>query len=316
VIAFGPVPSRRLGHSLGINNVIPKHCSYSCIYCQVGQTRYCQVQRQVFYQSHRVFKQVYHKLRQAKALQTPIDYLSFVPNGEPTLDKMLGEEIALLKQLNTKIAVITNASLLHYEEVRHDLAQADLVSLKIDALSPSRWRAINRPHPALRFEDVIAGIHTFAKEFEGTLFTETMLIKGINDTHDEISKIAEFLTSIQPSKAYIGVPTRPPAESWVTLPYEQQLNMAYHILKETIGRERVELLIGYEGNMFLTTGSVEQDLLSITSVHPMRKEAVIAFLAQARTSWKVVETLLAEGKLSELVYQGHTFYLRTLPKNL
>jgi wyosine [tRNA(Phe)-imidazoG37] synthetase (radical SAM superfamily) len=229
---------------------------------------------------------------------------------------MLGEEIVLLKQLNTKIAAITNSSLLSYDEVRHDLAQADLVSLKIDALSPSRWQAINRPHPALRFEDVITGIHTFAKEYEGTLFTETMLIKGINDNHDEISKIAEFLTSIQPSKAYIGVPTRPPAESWVTSPSEQQLNMAYHIVDDTMGQERVELLVGYEGNMFLTTGSVEQDLLSITSVHPMRKDAVIAFLAQARASWKVVETLLAEGKLCELVYQGHTFYLRTLPSNL
>lgn len=313
MIAFGPVPSRRLGQSLGINNVPSKHCSYSCVYCQVGTTQSRQIQRQSYYNPHDVFRQVHQKWKKAKSLAKSIDYLTFAPNGEPTLDTALGEEIALLKPLQTKVAIITNSSLLCYDDVRQHLAKVDLISLKVDAMSASVWQAINRPHPTLQFENVVDGILSFAEEYEGTLITETMLVKGINDNQDELQKISEFLSMVKPSKAYIGVPTRPPAEFWVHPPSEPHLNMAYQIFVEKLGLHHVEYLIGYEGNTFVFTGNVQQDLLSITSVHPMRKDAVKSFLAQANAAWDVIETLIQEKKIVELPYQGHIFYLRTLP---
>lgn len=137
----------------------PQNTSYSCVYCQVGQTQRRQVQRQIFYNPRHIFRQVHQKWKKVKSLKKSIDYLTFAPNGEPTLDMALGEEIALLKPLKTKVAIVTNSSLLHHEEVRPELVKANLISLKVDAMSASVWQAMNRPHPALQFENVVDGIH-------------------------------------------------------------------------------------------------------------------------------------------------------------
>jgi wyosine [tRNA(Phe)-imidazoG37] synthetase (radical SAM superfamily) len=284
------------------------------VYCQIGQTRNRQIQKQFFYNPRYVYRQIYQKWSQAKALRKSIDYLTFVPNGEPTLDLALGGQIALLKPLQTSIAILTNSSLLAFDEIRHHAAKADLVSLKIDAMTANIWQAINRPHPALRFETVIQGILQFVDEYKGTLITETMLVKGLNDEQDELQKIAQFLSIILPSRAYIGVPSRPPAERWVKPPTERTLNTAYHVFGEKIGLENVEYLIGYEGNTFVSTGNVRQDLLGITSVHPMRKDAVKFFLDQANATWDDISALIQEKQIVELTYRGHTFYLKALPE--
>lgn len=151
----------------------------------------------------------------------------------------------------------------------------------------------------------------FRKEFKGKIVTETMLIDGI-DYGNEFEKIAEFLRELKPDKAYIAVPTRPPAEPWVKPAKEDVINHAYQVFSEILGDERVEYLIGYEGNAFAFTGNVEEDLLSITSVHPMREDAVAEFLEKANADWSIVEKLLKEGKLIELEYNGKRFYMRRL----
>ena len=133
MIAFGPVPSRRLGRSLGINNIPPKVCTYSCIYCQVGRTLDMQVERRSFYNPDDIAAEVREKVEKAKAVGESIDYLTFVPDGEPTLDANLGREIELLRPLGLKIAVISNGSLITRTDVRDELMQADWVSLKVDS---------------------------------------------------------------------------------------------------------------------------------------------------------------------------------------
>ena len=135
MFAFGPVPSRRLGRSLGINNIPPKTCSYSCVYCQLGRTSQLIANRQAFYKPKEIFKEVRRKVDEAISRNEKIDYLTFVPDGEPTLDINLGEEISLLRQIGIPIAVLTNASLLWREDVREDLLKADLVSLKVDSVN-------------------------------------------------------------------------------------------------------------------------------------------------------------------------------------
>jgi wyosine [tRNA(Phe)-imidazoG37] synthetase (radical SAM superfamily) len=311
--AFGPVPSRRLGRSLGINNIPPKACSYACVYCQVGRTTAMQVERRRFYDPDEIVGDVRGKVRQAAAVGEAVDYLCFVPDGEPTLDVHLGYEIEQLKPLGIPIAVISNGSLLGREDVRADLMRADWVSVKVDAVRERAWRAVDRPRGSLRLSEILEGARQFARAYRGELVTETMLVEGVNDGAQDVRALADYLARLSPSTAYLSVPTRPPAETWVRPPGEADLNRAYQLVSEKVAR--VETLTGYEGNAFAFTGDVQQDLLSITAVHPMREDAVQAFLARAGADWEAVAALLAQGQLVETAYGDHRFYLRALDHN-
>ena len=310
MIAFGPVPSRRLGRSLGINNIPPKVCTYSCVYCQVGRTLKMQVERRKFYDPEKILAEVQDKAERSKEAGEAIDYLTFVPDGEPTLDVHLGSEIELLKPLGIKIAVITNASLIGREDVREELMEADWVSLKVDSVREEVWRRINRAHYALNLSSILDGMLQFAKAYNGELVTETMLVEGVNDSDALVGEVADFLAHLRPAHAYLSIPTRPPAEERVRAPGEEAINRAYQILSSRV--DHVEHLIGYEGNAFAFTGNVEEDLLSITAVHPMREEAVSEFLARAGVDWSIVHGLIAQRRLIETEYQGRKFYMRRL----
>jgi wyosine [tRNA(Phe)-imidazoG37] synthetase (radical SAM superfamily) len=313
-LAFGPVPSRRLGRSLGINNIPPKTCSYSCVYCQLRKTGNILVDRQSFYRPEDILRQVKKKINEASLRNERIDYLTFVPDGEPTLDISMGEEISLLKQIGIQIAVITNASLLWRDEVREDLAEADLVSLKIDAVSQDLWSRINRPHKGLSLNIILDGIKEFAEMFCGTIVSETMLIDNVK-YYSEFERIAEFLGELNKlDTAYVAIPTRPPTEKWVKPAKEEVINAAFQIFSEKLGSDRVEYLIGYEGNAFSFAGNVKEDLLSIMAVHPMREEAIKEFLEKADANWQVIEDLLHKGELVRLEYEGNIYYMRKLLK--
>jgi len=297
---------------LGINNIPAKTCTYSCVYCQVGRTTEMRTDRCAFYDPEAVFRDVKDRLAEAKKASERVDYLAFVPDGEPTLDANLGREISLLKGLGTPVAVITNGSLLWLEDVRKDLALADWVSVKVDAVREEVWRQIDRPHKSLMLTRVLDGIRAFAKDFAGRLVTETMLVQGINDDAGGLVFLSEFLWSIEPDTAYLSIPTRPPAEAGIRVPDEGSLNLAFQILSRRAAR--VELLIGYEGDAFAATGAVEGDLLGITAVHPMREDAVRAFLARAGSPWETVERLVGRGNLLRTDYNGRSFYLRRFAK--
>ena len=310
MIAFGPVPSRRLGRSLGINNIPPKGCTYSCVYCQVGRTLKMQVERRAFYDPEEILKEVRDKVERSREAGEAMDYLTFVPDGEPTLDVHLGREIELLKPLGIPIAVITNASLIGRGDVREELMKADWVSLKVDAVREEVWRRINQAHHALRLSSILDGMLEFAKAYNGELVTETMLVKDFNDSDALVGEVAHFLARLRAGHAYLSIPTRPPAEEWVQPPGEEAINRAYQIFSSRV--DHVEYLIGYEGNAFAFTGNVEEDLLSITAVHPMREEAVREFLARAAADWAVIQRLIAQGRLIETEYEGRKFYMRRL----
>ena len=310
LIAFGPVPSRRLGQSLGINNIPPKSCTYSCIYCQVGRTQDMTLERKEFYKVDDILREVEKKISKARDEGEPIDYLTFVPDGEPTLDINLGREIEMLRTFGIEIAVITNASLIWEKSVRDDLCRADWVSVKIDAISEDIWHKINRPHKSLKLDNILKGISEFSDMFKGTLATETMLVEGVNDAEEEIKGIADFIAGLKSPKSYISIPTRPPAEKEVRPSDENAINRAYQIFVER-GID-TEYLIGYEGNAFAFTGDIKQDLLSITSVHPMKEEAVGELLNKAKAEWDIVETLIVEGALRRVCYREQNFYVRKI----
>lgn len=314
MIAYGPVPSRRLGRSLGINNIPPKACTYQCVYCQVGRTQDMKLERREFYRPEDVAQDVGDRLAAVNRAGEQVDYLSFVPDGEPTLDVNLGREIEFLQAYSLPIAAITNASLLTLPDVQLELATADWVSVKVDTVDPQTWRKLNRPHRKLNLPDILAGIAEFRKRFTGTFVTETMLVAGVNDTSIQAKATASFLARIAPDKAYISVPTRPPAVPWVQQPSGDAI-VAYH--EELSGQvDSVEYLLGYEGSDFSAAGDPRESLLNITAVHPMRTEAVEQLLATSGADWTVVENLLNDGSLCEAVYNGHKYYLRTLRWNV
>jgi len=293
---------------LGINNIPPKVCTYSCIYCQAGRTTAMRLERRAFFAPEEVFEAVKAKVEAARRQGETVDYLTFVPDGEPTLDVNLARELELLRPLGVSIAVITNSSLLWRDDVRADLARADWVSVKVDAADEEAWRRVNRPHGGLRLAAVLDGVSAFAETFDATLVTETMLVRGVNDGVGQLKKVAAFLAGLNPSAAYLSIPTRPPAEEGVEAPDEEVVNAAFQIFAEAV--PRVECLIGYEGDEFAFTGNVEDDILSITAVHPMREEAVAALLARAGASRAVVEKLVAGGMLAEVEFDGKKFYVR------
>jgi len=316
MITFGPVPSRRLGRSLGINNIPPKICSYACGYCQLGRTPTMTVDRSSFYGTDALVRAAREAVARTTDAGELIDYITFVPDGEPTLDRDLDEHLRALASLGIPIAVITNASLLGQPQVRSTLAAADWVSVKIDTVNEPVWRRLDRPHKALHLAAILDGILQFAAAFDGTLVTETMLIRDVNESREQVQSVARFLERVDPAIAYLSVPTRPPAEAWAQPTDETRLNRAVQIVDQHVAR--VELLTGYEGNAFSSTGDVRDDLLSITAVHPMRRDAVEALLRKATASWSLVDGLIAADLLVATAHDGHTYYtrrLRPIPKD-
>ncbi len=308
MIAFGPVPSRRLGYSLGINHVPPKHCSYSCVYCQVGRTSSLETTRRKFYPLERILHEAEIKIVESVKTGNKIDYLTLVPDGEPTLDINLGKLIEGLKSFGIPVAVISNASLIDQNDIQSELLQADWVSLKVDAVEESVWRKINRPHRRLSLAAILQGVHDFRSMYMGELVTETMLVSAINDRQTDIRKLCAFLLELKPAKSYLSIPTRPPAENWVKVPSAESLATILETFSEKV--PFMDLLFEEESGDFISTGNISEDILGITSVHPMRANALRRMVARAGANFTVVEDLLAGGEITSINYREEVFFFR------
>ena len=185
---------------------------------------------------------------------------------------------------------------------------ADWVSLKVDSVNQSLWQRINQPDKHLNLQEILLGMLSFANDFDGFLATETMLLEGLNTDDANIAGLVEFLQQLAPDKAYLAIPTRPTAEQGIYAPDADSLNHIYQTVSRSI--PEVELLTGYEGNAFASSGDLIKDILAITAVHPMRKEAVQTLLDKTKTNWDIIRDLIKENKLREIEYNGNTFYLR------
>jgi wyosine [tRNA(Phe)-imidazoG37] synthetase (radical SAM superfamily) len=312
-IAFGPVPSRRLGQSLGINNIPAKACSYTCVYCQVGPTTEKIIEPRSFFAPAQIVDAVAGRVQKLRERGQSVDYLSFVPDGEPTLDQAIGESIQALQPLGIPIAVITNGTLLWRPEVRERLRQADLVSVKVDSARADAWRRINLPHRELALDTVLDGIRAFASGFTGTLITDTMLIAGINDSAGALADTADFLAGISPRTAYLAVPTRPTTVRKVRGTDERGLIRAYRAFAQRL--PAVELLTGHEPGDFASTGDARTDLLATTAVHPMRERDVRRLLDRDQADWSLIQGLLADGSLKATEFDGERFFLRPIHRH-
>ncbi|AGT35161.1 hypothetical protein N186_04010 [Thermofilum adornatum] len=243
-----------------------------------------------------------------------VDYVTFVPDGEPTLDACMGRIIEFVKgETGVRVAVLTNASLLWMEDVCRDLEQADVVSVKVDSVSERVWRRINRPHPSLVLERVLDGIREFSSSYKGTLISETMFVRGVNTDKGVYRDIATFLRGLRLSKAYISVPIRTPAESFVEPPTERELVEAYEEFQGVLGSGRVELLNMPEPPPRLVSGDPVAWLLNTCAVHPLRYgEAVEALVGRVEDPVGLIEGLVRENLLLKTEYGGQCSSLGTL----
>jgi wyosine [tRNA(Phe)-imidazoG37] synthetase (radical SAM superfamily) len=209
IFVFGPVPSRRLGFSLGVDIIPRKYCNFDCIYCQIGRTTNRNVSRKKIFEIEDVVKEIVTTIHNAEK----VDFVTFSGSGEPTLNQNLGTIIKEVKRcVNIPVAVITNSSLLYLEEVRNDLIDVDVVLPSLDAASEKMFKRINRPQANLKLTSIVEGIRSFRKYYNGLIWLEIMLIKGINDTREELQNLSAIANDLNVDRIHLNTVTRPPSE--------------------------------------------------------------------------------------------------------
>jgi wyosine [tRNA(Phe)-imidazoG37] synthetase (radical SAM superfamily) len=205
---YGPVPSRRLGLSLGVDLVGHKICSYDCIYCQLGRTRKKTVERRPYVPIEKIILQLEQRLNE----KPHVDFITLGGSGEPTLNSHINTLITELKRITSiPIAVLTNGSLLSNKKVRDALMKADVILPSLDAHDQKGFDAINRPHPKITFDVMLEGLITFRKAYEGQLWLEIMILKGINDSNEDALAFKGLIEKIMPDRIHINTAVRPPA---------------------------------------------------------------------------------------------------------
>ncbi len=302
---FGPVPSRRLGQSLGIDPVPSKTCNWNCVYCQLGRTRPVSNQREHFFPVEEILIEVKETLHAHRG--GGIDWITFVGSGETCLHAGLGEMIRAVKSNATlPVAVITNGSLLYREEVRRELSAADAVLPSLDAGNQELYRKINRPHPEITFQRLIEGLSAFREEYRGKLWVEVMLIRGLNDSRAALEELAVSLRQIRADEIHILLPTRPPCEPWVQPPDEDGITLAQSILGG------LAYVLPPAAGSFDLSGftSPMEAVIGIITRHPMREGEII----EALKLWPRVDvaaalqTLQESGRVQVIERSGQRFW--------
>ena len=302
---YGPVPSRRLGRSLGIDILPSKTCNYQCIYCQLGRTNNFTNTRRDFFPKEQIVEEIEKAIKQN---EDKADYITFVGSGEPTLYKSLKELILHVKAITKKpICVITNGSLLFDSEVQEALFLADVILPSLDAGDNKNFIRINRPHPTLNFDRIINGLVDFRKNYEGKFWIEVMLIKGINDSKGDLTKIKEKIDLIKPDRIDINVPIRPPTEQWVSIPDKEII----FLLKDIFGKY-YDMNYPEFGEFDIYSNNFEQEFLAIIQRHPMRQDQILeTFSTPYFTEMDIIKNLKSlesQEKIKKWFYNDQIFW--------
>jgi len=297
---FGPVPSRRLGRSLGVDLVPFKTCTYDCIYCQLGRTTNKTVERRQWVPLEAVLAELKGKLASKP------DYITLSGSGEPTLFSRLDELIVGIRSMtDIPVAVLTNGSLLWQAEVRRQLLDAHLVIPSLDAGHSSMFRAVNRPHESISFEQMLAGLIDFREEYSGEYWLEVFLLAGHTATDTEISGIAECIRRIKPDRVQLNTATRPTAEDYAVMVDRRRMaDLA------TRFDPPAEVIADYRGIHAQTDFAAGRDsVLEMIQRRPCSLEDIAAGLdMHPNEVIKYVEELDAEGFLEKRSSGGKLFY--------
>jgi wyosine [tRNA(Phe)-imidazoG37] synthetase (radical SAM superfamily) len=301
---YGPVPSRRLGRSLGVDLVPFKTCSYDCIYCQLGQTTNKTIEQKEYVAIEDIIQELERKL----ATEPSPDYISLAGSGEPTLNRGIGDLISRIKQMTRiPLAVLTNGSLLWKPEVQNALMETDLVIPSLDASDDRLFQYVNRPHGEIVFEQMVDGLAEFTKRFSGEVWLEVFLLEGVTGIEAEVQKIAAFAKKINPTRVQLNTVSRPPAEEYAV----------------AVSKDRMEeLAVCFSGTVEVI-GDYSQPPTSMTQASKTARENIAALLSRRpctltdialslnihpTEATKCLDLLIREGRISRVLLDGKYFF--------
>jgi wyosine [tRNA(Phe)-imidazoG37] synthetase (radical SAM superfamily) len=295
---FGPVPSRRLGRSLGIDLVPPKTCTYDCLYCQIGLTTEKTIQRKSWVPVDEVIAELKNKL------STKPDCITLSGTGEPTLYSDCGKLIDEIKRITSiPVVVITNGSLLFMPEVRKDLSNADIVLPTLDEGDEETFVKINRPAEGITFDKMLQGLIDFRREYKGKYWLEVFLIAGLNDSDEEIDKIADCIKKIQPDKVQLNTVSRPPAEKVSPLTKERLEDIAKRL------GPNAEVIADFKADVDENFTAKADDVLEMLIRHPCSADDIAAGLKIPKLEvLKLIEELTKSQKIEPVIQNNKTYY--------
>jgi wyosine [tRNA(Phe)-imidazoG37] synthetase (radical SAM superfamily) len=300
---FGPVPSRRLGRSLGIDLVPYKTCTFDCVYCDLGRTTRKTLSRQSYVSP----KEIQGELELClSVLEKKPGYITLSGSGEPTLNDRIREIIQRIKEMtSTPVAVLTNSSLLSLDEVRRNLSEADVVLPSLDAITPALFEYINRPHASLSIEGIISGLIQFRKQYRGQMWLEILFCRGVNDGREETERLKEVVERIEPDRIQLNTPVRPPAEDFafpLTLPQLEEI-------RERLG-EKAEIISEFAAPLGEELNSVKDtEILNLIKRRPCTAEDISKALGlHLNEVVKFLEKLLKEGGVHYRMYEHRGYY--------
>lgn len=299
---FGPVPSRRLGLSLGVDLIPAKTCSFDCLYCQVGKTTNRTVDPKPFVPVADVVEEVKKKL-----LKTAPDTITLAGSGEPTLHSELEKVIASIKKITeVTVAVLTNGSLFSSKEIRHRVLEADIVLPTLTSAVDRTFRMIHNPHPKLELSSVISGLEQFRQDYNGRLFLEVVLLAGINDTEEELEGLKKVIDRICPEKIQLNTIVRPPADSRaisLDIKKMEEIMVFFGEKAEIVAEPRL-------------TGQITEKSSQVSRLHemvkrrPLRPEDIAHALSISLDDVEdIVKGLLIKGQIRKQEHSGKIYYL-------
>jgi wyosine [tRNA(Phe)-imidazoG37] synthetase (radical SAM superfamily) len=300
---YGPVPSRRLGRSLGIDLVPHKICTYDCIYCQIGKT----TEKTLSRKEHVPVKEIMEEVeRFLKEETSSIDYLSLTGSGEPTLHSGIRSVIEGIKTITSiPVVVLTNGSLLYEEEVRQDLLRADIVLPSLDAVSSEVFMKINRPRPGFFIEKVIEGLVEFRKVYKGQIWLEILFCKGVNDSKEELLRMKKVIDRIRPDHIHLNTVVRPPSEKWAVPLNQKEMEE----IRAFLG-DKASIISEFDRHPpVLSERDIQEEILKILKRRPLSlKDLSKGMGIQANEIEKYIQPLVAQGKIHARIFGESIYY--------
>jgi wyosine [tRNA(Phe)-imidazoG37] synthetase (radical SAM superfamily) len=300
---YGPVPSRRLGRSLGIDLIPHKICTYDCIYCQIGKTTEKTLSRKEYVPVKEIMEEVERFLKEGTA---SFDHLSLTGSGEPTLHSQIRSVLEGIKAITSlPVAVLTNGSLLYEEEVRQDLLRADIVLPSLDAISSKVFMKINRPRPGFSIKKVIEGLVEFRKAFKGQIWLEILFCKSVNDGKKELLRMKKVLDRIRPDRIHINTVIRPPSEKW-TVPLNQK---EMEEIRAFFG-EKAEIISEFDRHApVLSKRNIPEEILKILKRRPLSLSDLSKGMGITRDELETyLNPLIQEGKIQSRLFGDSIYY--------
>lgn len=300
---YGPVPSRRLGRSLGIDLVPHKICTYDCIYCQIGSTTEKTLVRKEYAPVKEILEEVKSFL---KGEPSPVDHLSLSGSGEPTLHSQIRSVIEGIKTITSiPVAVITNGSLLCEEEVRQDLLRADIVLPSLDAVSSDVFMRINRPRPGVSVEKVIEGLVEFRKVYKGQIWLEILFCKGINDGKEELMRMKKVVDRIQPDLIHLNTVVRPPSEKWAVPLGQKEMEE----IRAFFGKSASIISEFDRHPPMVSEMNIKEEILEILKRRPLSLSDLSKGMGISKNDLdRYIKPLMKEGKIQSRLFGDSVYY--------